>query len=179
MRRHVAVATLNRPRALNALNTGMVESMFELYSAWEADPGVACILLKASAPSHVAPMVCTHGLHAPGSLALPEVCWCRACGMLYDWACGTLHARCAAFLGPAQLSCLHRPEKTLPCCPAITECLDSCLAERSRRGSTHEQRTQSHCRAVPSAPCAGRRREGILRWRGREDGCAARAGREV
>lgn len=45
---HVAIATLNRPRALNALNTSMVESMYELYSQWEADPGVACILLKAS-----------------------------------------------------------------------------------------------------------------------------------
>ncbi|KAL4440735.1 hypothetical protein ABPG77_000444 [Micractinium sp. CCAP 211/92] len=45
---HVAIATLNRPRALNALNTSMVESMYELYSQWEADPGVACILLKGA-----------------------------------------------------------------------------------------------------------------------------------
>ena len=48
--RHAAVAVLNRPRALNALNTGMVEALFELYRGWEADPAVACILLKASAP---------------------------------------------------------------------------------------------------------------------------------
>lgn len=41
------VATLNRPRALNALNTAMVESLYDLYQRWEADPGVACILLKA------------------------------------------------------------------------------------------------------------------------------------
>lgn len=45
---HAAVAVLNRPRALNALNTNMVERMFELYQGWEADPGVACILLKGS-----------------------------------------------------------------------------------------------------------------------------------
>ena len=43
-----AVAVLSRPRALNALTTGMVESLLDLYQRWEADPGVACILLKAS-----------------------------------------------------------------------------------------------------------------------------------
>jgi hypothetical protein len=42
------VAVLSRPRALNALTTGMVESLLDLYQRWEADPGVACILLKAS-----------------------------------------------------------------------------------------------------------------------------------
>lgn len=76
VRRHVAVATLNRPRALNALNTGMVESMFELYSAWEADPGVACILLKASAPPHVAPMPWSACARQPGvtcSMLVPSL----------------------------------------------------------------------------------------------------------
>lgn len=48
VRGHAAIATLNRPRALNALNTRMVEAMFELYSQWDADPGVACILLKGA-----------------------------------------------------------------------------------------------------------------------------------
>ncbi|KAL4457481.1 hypothetical protein ABPG75_012346 [Micractinium tetrahymenae] len=48
VRGHSAVATLNRPRALNALNTGMVESLFELYSKWEADTNIACILLKGA-----------------------------------------------------------------------------------------------------------------------------------
>ena len=43
------VAVLNRPKALNALNTNMVERLFELYQRWDADPGVACFLLKASA----------------------------------------------------------------------------------------------------------------------------------
>lgn len=40
------IATLNRPRALNALTTGMVEALFEVYRRWEADPAVACIVLK-------------------------------------------------------------------------------------------------------------------------------------
>jgi enoyl-CoA hydratase/carnithine racemase len=42
------VATLNRPRALNALTTGMVEALFDVYSRWEADPAVACIVLKGA-----------------------------------------------------------------------------------------------------------------------------------
>lgn len=46
---HLGVAVLNRPRALNALNTGMVEALTELYRRWDADPAVACILLKARA----------------------------------------------------------------------------------------------------------------------------------
>lgn len=47
-RGRAAVATLSRPRALNALSTGMVERLHELYRQWEADPAVACIVLKAS-----------------------------------------------------------------------------------------------------------------------------------
>lgn len=42
----MGIATLNRPRALNALSTGMVEALGDLYRRWDADPGVACIVLK-------------------------------------------------------------------------------------------------------------------------------------
>ena len=51
--RHAEVATLNRPRALNALNTTMVERMYEVYSKWEADPAVACIVLKVRPEHHL------------------------------------------------------------------------------------------------------------------------------
>ena len=44
----VAVALLNRPRALNSLSTAMVERLLQLYRRWDADPRVSCILLKAS-----------------------------------------------------------------------------------------------------------------------------------
>ncbi|EFN58909.1 hypothetical protein CHLNCDRAFT_140853 [Chlorella variabilis] len=38
LQQHVGVGVLNRPKALNALNTRMVEAMFEIYSRWDADP---------------------------------------------------------------------------------------------------------------------------------------------
>ena len=44
----VGVAVLNRPRALNSLNTNMVELMFDIYSKWNTAPDVSCILLKGS-----------------------------------------------------------------------------------------------------------------------------------
>jgi hypothetical protein len=44
---HVGVAVLNRPKALNALNCRMVEALYDLYTRWDADPRVACIVLKA------------------------------------------------------------------------------------------------------------------------------------
>lgn len=44
---HVGVAVLNRPKALNALNCRMVEALYDLYTQWDADPSVACIVLKA------------------------------------------------------------------------------------------------------------------------------------
>jgi hypothetical protein len=45
-----AVAVLNRPKALNALSTRMVEDMYSLYRSWEDDPRVACVLLKVPGP---------------------------------------------------------------------------------------------------------------------------------
>lgn len=46
MQGSTGTATLNRPRALNALTTGMVEALFDVYQRWEADPAIACIVLK-------------------------------------------------------------------------------------------------------------------------------------
>lgn len=103
VRGHAAIATLNRPRALNALNTRMVEAMFELYSQWDADPGVACILLKASTPLpacriHPMPGTCCilrcAGVHAKSNaprgkaLCPPPFagCWDASAYTWADWA---------------------------------------------------------------------------------------------
>ena len=44
----VGIATLNRPKALNALNTNMVTLLLDLYRAWDASPSVNCIILKGT-----------------------------------------------------------------------------------------------------------------------------------
>ena len=41
------IVTLTRPKALNALTHPMVNSLSRALEAWEADPGVACVVLKA------------------------------------------------------------------------------------------------------------------------------------
>lgn len=46
----LVIATLNRPRALNALNTNMVETLLEQYRRWDAAEDVCCIVLKGSGP---------------------------------------------------------------------------------------------------------------------------------
>jgi len=38
--------TLNRPKALNALNLSMIRHLFPLYQAWEKDESVSAIILK-------------------------------------------------------------------------------------------------------------------------------------
>ncbi|CAI5949689.1 unnamed protein product [Closterium sp. NIES-65] len=43
-----ATVVLNRPKALNSLDTYMVRRMKQLYSQWEKDPTVKMILLKAN-----------------------------------------------------------------------------------------------------------------------------------
>jgi enoyl-CoA hydratase/carnithine racemase len=42
----LAVAVLDRPAALNALTASMVARLYELLSEWDADPGVAAILVR-------------------------------------------------------------------------------------------------------------------------------------
>jgi enoyl-CoA hydratase len=44
-RGHLGVITLNRPKAVNALNAGMVEAMLEQLTAWAADDAVATVLV--------------------------------------------------------------------------------------------------------------------------------------
>lgn len=44
----LGVATLNRPRALNALAETMVVLLFRQYSLWDADPSVSAIVLRGS-----------------------------------------------------------------------------------------------------------------------------------
>mmetsp|Transcript_33988 Transcript_33988/g.96290 ORF Transcript_33988/g.96290 Transcript_33988/m.96290 type:complete len:408 (-) Transcript_33988:387-1610(-) len=43
-----AVVTLNRPKALNSLNTPMVERLLDLYRTWDASPNPAMIVLKGA-----------------------------------------------------------------------------------------------------------------------------------
>jgi enoyl-CoA hydratase len=47
-RGHLGVMTLNRPRAVNALNAGMVAAMLERLAAWADDDGVAAVLVQGS-----------------------------------------------------------------------------------------------------------------------------------
>ncbi|KAL6768295.1 HIBCH1 [Auxenochlorella protothecoides x Auxenochlorella symbiontica] len=44
----VAIATLNRPKALNALNTNMVRTLLKIYTDWDASSEVSCVVLKAA-----------------------------------------------------------------------------------------------------------------------------------
>jgi enoyl-CoA hydratase len=47
-RGHLGVITLNRPRAVNALNAGMVAAMLHRLTAWADDDGVATVLVQGS-----------------------------------------------------------------------------------------------------------------------------------
>jgi enoyl-CoA hydratase len=47
-RGHLGVMTLNRPRAVNALNAGMVAAMLEQLTAWADDDGVATVLVHGA-----------------------------------------------------------------------------------------------------------------------------------
>jgi len=47
-RGHLGVVTLNRPKAVNALNAGMVAAMLDQLTAWAADDGVAAILVQGA-----------------------------------------------------------------------------------------------------------------------------------
>lgn len=42
----MGLITLNRPKALNSLNLGMVQAMRAQLKAWESDPAVACVVLR-------------------------------------------------------------------------------------------------------------------------------------
>ncbi len=65
------VATLNRPRALNALTTGMVEALFDVYQRWDTDPGIACIVLKVKRGQvYCCLMPISAGMPTPASPAL-------------------------------------------------------------------------------------------------------------
>ncbi|WP_395696673.1 enoyl-CoA hydratase/isomerase family protein [Methylocella sp.] len=43
-----ALATLNRPKALNALSHGMIKALDAALSQWEADPSIACVALRGA-----------------------------------------------------------------------------------------------------------------------------------
>lgn len=60
--------TLNRPRALNSLNHGMVLAMLDHLETWRADPGVRAVLIDGagSAPAATsAPSTMTRAPAAP------------------------------------------------------------------------------------------------------------------
>ncbi|WP_248763021.1 enoyl-CoA hydratase/isomerase family protein [Pseudarthrobacter sp. SSS035] len=47
-RGHLGIITLNRPKAVNALNAGMVDAMLEQLTAWADDDGVATVLVHGA-----------------------------------------------------------------------------------------------------------------------------------
>jgi enoyl-CoA hydratase len=44
----VGIATLNRPQALNALNSALILELNQALDTWEADPNVGCIVITGS-----------------------------------------------------------------------------------------------------------------------------------
>jgi enoyl-CoA hydratase len=44
----VTLVTLNRPQALNALNSEVLKELIEVFSAYDADPGQRCLVLTGS-----------------------------------------------------------------------------------------------------------------------------------
>jgi enoyl-CoA hydratase len=44
----LALATLNRPKALNALNLAMIEALDPQLRAWESDPGVRAVVIRGA-----------------------------------------------------------------------------------------------------------------------------------
>lgn len=47
-RGHLGIITLNRPKAVNALNAGMVEAMLEQLTTWAEDDAVATVLVRGA-----------------------------------------------------------------------------------------------------------------------------------
>jgi enoyl-CoA hydratase len=47
-RGRLGVATLNRPRAVNALTAGMVGALLDQLTAWADDDGVATVLVRGA-----------------------------------------------------------------------------------------------------------------------------------
>lgn len=48
MRKNCGIITLNRPKALNALNLSMIRVIHPVLKAWEEDPEIGCIMMKGS-----------------------------------------------------------------------------------------------------------------------------------
>ncbi|MHC6224290.1 enoyl-CoA hydratase/isomerase family protein [Pseudomonas sp. X10] len=46
----IGIATLDAPKALNALNLRMIEVLDEQLRAWANDPGIVCVLLRGNGP---------------------------------------------------------------------------------------------------------------------------------
>ena len=46
----IGIATLDAPKALNALNLPMIEVLGEQLHAWARDPGIVCVLLRGNGP---------------------------------------------------------------------------------------------------------------------------------
>lgn len=44
----IGIATLDAPKALNALNLPMIEVLGEQLHAWARDPGIVCVLLRGN-----------------------------------------------------------------------------------------------------------------------------------
>ena len=44
----VTLVTLNRPQALNALNSTVLKELIDAFAAYDADPGQRCLVLTGS-----------------------------------------------------------------------------------------------------------------------------------
>jgi enoyl-CoA hydratase len=44
----VTLVTLNRPQALNALNSEVLKELIQVFAAYDADPGQRCLVLTGS-----------------------------------------------------------------------------------------------------------------------------------
>lgn len=47
-REAVTLVTLNRPQALNALNSAVLAELIEVFTAYDADPAQRCLVLTGS-----------------------------------------------------------------------------------------------------------------------------------
>ena len=60
-RKHLAILTLNRPKALNALSLEMIRLVTAQLLAWRADPQVGAVLLRGANREGKAPAFCAGG----------------------------------------------------------------------------------------------------------------------
>lgn len=66
----IGIATLDAPKALNALNLPMIEVLGEQLHAWARDPGVVCVLLRGNGAKPSAPVAMYAHWYKPAATTL-------------------------------------------------------------------------------------------------------------